>query len=61
MLDTLFAAVGIVLILEGLMPLLSPRRWRELFRQIMLLTDGQLRFFGLVAVASGLLLLVLLN
>ena len=61
MLDTLFAAVGIVLILEGLMPLLSPRRWRELFRQIMMLTDGQLRFFGLVAVASGLLLLVLLN
>lgn len=61
MLDTLFAAVGIVLILEGLMPLLSPRRWRELFRQVMMLTDGQLRFFGLVAVASGLLLLVLLN
>ncbi|MFZ5490772.1 DUF2065 domain-containing protein [Thiomonas sp.] len=57
----MFLAIGMVLVIEGLMPLFFPRQWRELFRQIMALTDGQLRFIGLVAVAVGLLLLSLLN
>ncbi|MDY0329033.1 MAG: DUF2065 domain-containing protein [Thiomonas sp.] len=59
--NVLFLAIGMVLVIEGLMPLFFPRQWRELFRQIMALTDGQLRFIGLVAVAVGLLLLSLLN
>ena len=60
MLDTLFLAFGLMLVVEGLMPLLAPRRWRALFRQITTLTDGQLRFVGLVAVATGLLLILML-
>jgi Uncharacterized protein conserved in bacteria (DUF2065). len=32
-----------------------------MFRQIMALTDGQLRFVGLIAVAIGLLLVFLLK
>ena len=59
--NALLLALALVLIIEGLMPLLFPRQWRQLFQQIMALTDGQLRYIGLIAVAAGLLLLVVLK
>jgi len=46
-----------MLILEGLMPMLSPLRWRSLFEQLLKLQDGQIRFFGLLMVIAGLILL----
>ena len=52
----LLTALGLVLLLEGLMPLLAPRAWRETFERVMRLTDGQLRFLGLVFVLAGLFL-----
>jgi uncharacterized protein YjeT (DUF2065 family) len=59
--NVLLLAIGMVLVIEGLMPLFFPRQWRDSFRQIMALTDGQLRFVGLIAVAIGLLLVFLLK
>jgi uncharacterized protein YjeT (DUF2065 family) len=54
-LESLFAALALVLVLEGLLPLLAPRLWRESFRRLLDLSDGQLRFVGLLAIALGLL------
>ena len=56
MLDTLLLALGLMLILEGLMPMLSPHRWRRLFEQLLQLEDGQIRFFGVFMVLLGLAL-----
>jgi uncharacterized protein len=53
----LVTALALVLIAEGLMPLLSPRRWRAMFERVMRFNDGQLRFLGLVFVLAGVLLL----
>lgn len=53
----LIAALGLMLILEGLMPLLSPSSWREAMRRIASMRDGQIRFMGLAAALAGLLLL----
>jgi len=53
----LIAALGLMLILEGLMPLLSPPSWREAMRRIASMSDGQIRFMGLAAALAGLLLL----
>jgi uncharacterized protein YjeT (DUF2065 family) len=53
----LIAALGLMLILEGLMPLLSPPSWREAMRRIASMRDGQIRFMGLAAALAGLLLL----
>ena len=50
-------ALGLLFVLEGLLPLLAPRRWRQTFLQIAQLSDGQIRFFGLVAMLFGMLLL----
>lgn len=55
--DTLLLALGLVFVLEGLLPLLAPAAWRRAFMQLLQLRDGQLRFFGLVAVLAGLALL----
>ena len=55
--DTFWAALALVLVLEGLFPFLSPRRLAQTFQQLLQLRDGQLRFFGLCSILLGLLLL----
>jgi len=59
MLPALTLAFALMLILEGLLPLFAPRLWREGFRRITELSDGQLRFLGLISLLVGLLLLVI--
>jgi uncharacterized protein YjeT (DUF2065 family) len=56
--ETFGTAIALVLVIEGLLPFLSPQRWREVFSQALRLNDGQLRFFGLVAIVMGLVLLM---
>ena len=56
MLETLALAFGLMLVLEGLLPLLAPSAWRQMFQRVTELKDGQIRFFGLIAVAGGALL-----
>lgn len=55
--DVFWAALALLLVLEGLFPLLTPRGWRQSFQRLLQLRDGQLRFFGLAAVVGGLGLL----
>jgi uncharacterized protein YjeT (DUF2065 family) len=52
-------AVALMLVFEGLMPFAFPQRWREVFRQLLELSDGQIRFIGLACIGSGVLLLLL--
>ena len=54
---TLLMAFALMLVIEGLFPFLAPSAWRETFRRLMQLTDGQIRFFGLKAMLAGLILL----
>ncbi len=58
--DLLWAALALMLVLEGLYPFISPTGWRNLFAQIMRMSDGQIRFFGLGSILAGLLILLLL-
>jgi hypothetical protein len=55
--SSILVAISLVLIFEGLMPLISPHKWREMFSQLLQLEDGQIRFFGLSIVLLGLFLL----
>ncbi|MCW5650688.1 MAG: DUF2065 domain-containing protein [Ramlibacter sp.] len=54
---TFWAAMALVLVIEGLFPLISPAGWRRMFQRLLGLQDGQLRFFGLCSVVGGLILL----
>lgn len=49
----LLIAVGLMLVLEGLLPFLSPERWRSVFERAAKLSDGQLRFLGLTSLVVG--------
>lgn len=53
-------AIALMLVFEGLLPFIAPSRWREIFRRISDLSDGQIRFFGLISIASGVLLYLIL-
>jgi uncharacterized protein YjeT (DUF2065 family) len=57
--NTLLMALGLMLILEGLLPLLLPQAWRDTFKRMIELKDGQLRFVGLMSVIGGLVLFLL--
>jgi uncharacterized protein YjeT (DUF2065 family) len=52
--DALWLALGLMLVFEGLMPMLAPARWRQLFSQLLQMQDGQIRFFGVFMVLLGL-------
>ncbi|MCC6473368.1 MAG: DUF2065 domain-containing protein [Burkholderiales bacterium] len=53
----LLMAVALMLVIEGVLPFLAPHLWRDMFRRIVAMTDGQIRFFGLSSMLLGLLLL----
>ena len=50
-----------MLIFEGLMPLLAPKAWRDTFRRVIELKDGQLRFVGLLSIVAGAVLLLVVR
>ena len=54
MLTTLGLAFALMLVLEGLVPFVAPAAWRDMFRRVIELNDGQIRFIGLAAILVGL-------
>jgi len=50
-------ALALMLILEGVLPFLAPNLWRDTFRRITQMSDGQIRFVGLSSMLIGLLIL----
>jgi hypothetical protein len=61
MLDFWLAALGLLLVLEGLMPFMFPKPWRQTLRNLSQLHDGQVRVLGLTLMLSGLLLIYWIN
>lgn len=59
MTTSLLIAFGLMLVLEGLVPFLAPGTWRETFRRLIQLTDGQIRFIGLTSMLAGVVLLMI--
>ena len=57
--NTLVTAVALMLVIEGLLPFLLPMVWRDAFRRLTEMSDGQIRFVGLSSMLAGLLLLFL--
>ena len=59
--NELLTALALVMVIEGLMPLISPARWREVFSRILAMSDGQIRFIGLASILMGVLALLWLR
>ena len=61
MTESLLTAFALMLVIEGLMPFLVPGAWRDTFRRLIEMNDGQLRFVGLSSMLAGLILLYFLR
>jgi hypothetical protein len=55
----LAGAFALMLVVEGLLPFISPPRWRAVFERATQLSDGQIRFIGLASMLAGLVMLYL--
>jgi uncharacterized protein len=55
---TILTALGLMLIFEGVLPFIAPHAWRETFKRMIELKDGQLRFVGLLSIVGGLILML---
>lgn len=61
MLEYWLLGLAMMLVVEGLLPFLMPELWREAFRKLVVLSNGQLRYVGFIAMLAGLLLLYLIK
>lgn len=57
--DLLLGAFALMLVVEGLLPFVSPTKWRAVFEKATQLSDGQIRFIGLSSMLAGLAMLAL--
>jgi uncharacterized protein YjeT (DUF2065 family) len=57
----LLAGIAIYLVLEGMLPFLTPQGWRRGLLMVAQLADGQLRVFGLASMLAGLVLLLVVR
>ena len=58
MLDDIGRAVGLMLVFEGIMPFISPSRWRNMAQTLAVVDDKSMRLIGLLSMLLGLGLLV---
>lgn len=54
--EALLGALALMLVFEGLLPLLNPGAWRNVFARALQMSDGQIRFIGMLSVVLGLVL-----
>ncbi|MGK0498626.1 MAG: hypothetical protein ACJAYG_000257 [Oceanicoccus sp.] len=59
--QNLLIALCLVLVLEGIMPFVNPKSWRQTIVTIAQLDDRALRIMGLVSMLIGVGLLYLVN
>ena len=59
--DSLWTALALLLVLEGVLPFFAPSIFRDTFRKAIELTDGQLRFVGLLSITFGIVGLVVMR
>jgi uncharacterized protein len=59
--STLLLAFALMLVIEGLLPFIAPRVWRDVFRRATEMTDGQVRFIGLTSMLVGLIVMAVVS
>ncbi|MFT4192011.1 MAG: DUF2065 domain-containing protein [Comamonas sp.] len=50
--------LGLFLVIEGMLPFLTPRGWREAVQRLSSMDDTRIRLFGLACLIAGLLLVL---
>ena len=50
-------ALGLVLIFEGIFPLILPEIWKDTFSKMVKFKTGQIRFYGLLSILIGIIII----
>ena len=61
MLHELAVAFCLMLVIEGILPFITPKRWRSLIMMLDEVDDTTMRLFGLGSMLTGTVLLLLIN
>jgi uncharacterized protein YjeT (DUF2065 family) len=56
--NSLWIAIGLIFLIEGVLPMVSPGTWRRMFVQLVQMRDGQIRFIALLSIVIGAAMLV---
>lgn len=59
--DSIIPALALVLVIEGILPFLSPKSWRDAMSQAAQLPDNVLRSIGLFSMLAGVFILYLVR
>jgi len=57
--EALFTAVALVLVIEGILPFLSPQKWRSMMQRVTHNNDHVIRMIGLTSMIVGAILMTL--
>ena len=57
----IFTAIALYLVLEGMIPFISPNRFRQTVSQIAKFSDNYLRAIGMIVMIMGLFLLFIVR
>ncbi len=57
----LAVAFCLMLVIEGMLPFISPGRWRKMLLMLDQIDDNTMRMFGLGSMLTGTVLLLLIN
>ncbi len=59
MFEDIGKAIGLMLVFEGIIPFLAPRRWRNMAQVLATIDERAMRIIGLLSMLVGLVLLVI--
>jgi uncharacterized protein YjeT (DUF2065 family) len=59
--EVFWAALALMLVIEGITPFLSPNTARQVFRYLSEMPAAQLRLFGFASMVTGVLMLYLVR
>lgn len=59
--ENLIPALALVLVLEGMLPFISPRGWRDAMSQAAKLPDNVLRSLGFLSMMAGVIILYIIQ
>lgn len=59
--EAFFSAFALMLVFEGIMPFLSPERWRDYLSRILAFDDKIIRYIGLGSMLIGVAILYIVH
>jgi len=59
--DSIIPALALVLVIEGMLPFLSPKSWRDAMLQAARLPDNVLRSIGFFSMLAGVIILYIVQ